>query len=188
MHFLKVTFAKMPLSSNSDMVEGALSDAPAASQNLNPSNTAAKRNQAHQPQAEHSQDANRQTQPATREASSPAVQGGSRGTGADDSKTTPKKADSPMKQANNKGNADSGKSTHGQGSTPNRPASAQKYAAGAASSTKTGTGAWDSGTDTDGLGISYDLLTSLSERMGDLNMFNEEQIDEEGITASISTA
>ncbi len=110
-----------------------------------------------------------------------------RGTGADDANTTPKKTDSPMKHAN-KENADSSKGAGGQGSTPNRPASAQKSASGAASSTRTGTGAWDSGTDTDGMGISYDLLTSLSERMGDLNMFNEEQIDEEGITASISTA
>lgn len=45
-------------------------------------------------------------------------------------------------------------------------------------------GAWDDvGKDSE-LGVSYDLLTSLSERMGDLNMFEETQIGEEALTVS----
>ena len=37
------------------------------------------------------------------------------------------------------------------------------------------------------MNVTYDLLTSLSERLTDLSMFDPEQIDEERLTSTLTT-
>jgi hypothetical protein len=61
---------------------------------------------------------------------------------------------------------------------------AKSQAEGAAAS---GDGAWDQVGGDKELGVSYDLLTSLSERMSDLSMFDEAQIEEEGLASCFTS-
>jgi len=56
---------------------------------------------------------------------------------------------------------------------------------GAAASGVGAKGAWDQVGGDKELGVSYDLLTSLSERMSDLSMFDDSQIEEEDLASCL---